>query len=338
MEHLHVPRRSIAHHHHNDEGEIIHHHHDDVEHHHHKGEMFGHHHGVGSPQDEIGHRASDKRRLLFTIVITGSMMVVELVGGILTNSLALISDAGHMFTHFFALAVSYTAIVFAVRPASKDRSFGYYRVEVLAALFNGITLLLITAYIFWEGYKRILAPEPIEELPMFVVAVVGLVVNLISAVILSGTDRGDLNLKSAFLHMIGDTASSIAIVAGAIVIYYTNWLIVDPLLSVLIAILILIWSMRLLKDSINVLLESAPKHIKSDDVGSVLLDCGKPEVKGVHDIHVWEITSKMYSMTAHVIVNDIKVSDTNKLLERINHTMDERFGIQHTNIQFECER
>ena len=283
------------------------------------------------------HRASDRKKLLVAVIITGSMMVIEFVAGLIVNSLALVSDAGHMLTHFFALAVSYAAILVASRPANKERTFGFYRSEVLASLFNGITLLLITAYIFWEGYKRIVAPEPIDKLPMFIVAVVGLIVNLITAFILSKTDREDLNLKSAFLPMLTDTASSVAIIAGAILIYFTDWFIIDPLLSMLIGLLILIWSWRLLKDSVNILLEATPKHIDPDGVIAVLKE-HIPEIKDIHDVHIWVITSKMYSMTAHVTIDDLSISESEEILGNIVRLLDEKFDIQHVNIQFETER
>lgn len=283
------------------------------------------------------HRASDRKKLLLAVVVTGSMMVIEFVAGLLVNSLALISDAGHMLTHFFALALSYGAIVIASSPVSQTKSFGLYRAEVLASLFNGITLLLITAYIFWEGYKRVLEPEPINKLPMFIVAVAGLIVNLLTAFILSKTDREDLNLKSAFLHMVTDTASSVVIIIGAVVIFFTDWYVVDPFLSLLLGAVILMWSWGLLRDSVNVLLEATPKQIKPEAV----LAAFKNEigaVQEVHDLHIWVITSKMYALTAHVTIPDMLVSETREILTQINALLDERFDIQHANIQFETEK
>lgn len=290
-----------------------------------------HFHEHGDDDHRHVHRAVERKRLILTMALTGSTMIVEIVGGILTGSLALLSDAGHMLTHFFALLVSFIAIRLASLPTSSRRSFGLYRVEVLAALLNGITLLVITAFIFYEAVARVVHPAPIKELPMFVVAIVGLVVNLLSAVILLDVGKSDLNVRSAFLHMLGDTASSFGIVVGAIVIYFTGWYIIDPLLSILIAVVILIWSWNLLKDSINILLETAPKHI---DIAEVIRTIKEeaPEIAEVHDVHVWEITSQMYSMTAHLIFkNDRSVSECARVFERLNNPLLEKFQISHVN-------
>jgi len=272
------------------------------------------------------------------MALTGSMMVAEIIGGILTGSLALLSDAGHMLTHFFALLVSFIAIKLASLPTRPNRSFGLYRVEVLAALFNGLTLLLIIAYISYEAFGRLLHPAPIKEVPMFLVAVLGLIVNLASAAILLDVGKTDLNVRSAFLHMLGDTASSVGIVAGAIVIYFTKWYIIDPLLSILIAVVILVWSWNLLRDSINILLETAPKHIDINKVIATIKE-EAPEIAGVHDVHIWEITSQMYSMTAHLMFReDCPVSTCAEVFQRLNGPLLERFQISHVNFSPEHGR
>jgi cobalt-zinc-cadmium efflux system protein len=277
------------------------------------------------------HRAVERKRLILTMVLTGSTMIVEIVGGIMTGSLALLSDAGHMLTHFFALLVSFIAIKLATLPTRPNRSFGLYRVEVLAALFNGLTLLVITSAIFYEAIHRLLEPAPVKELPMFAVAVLGLVVNLVSAAILMDVGKSDLNVRSAFMHMVGDTASSVGIVIGAIVIYFTGWYIIDPLLSILIAVVILIWSWNLLRDSINILLETAPKHIDIDEVVAAICQ-EAPEIKDVHDVHIWEITSQMYSMTAHLEFREnCSVSECAEIFLRLGEQLSERFQISHAN-------
>lgn len=288
---------------------------------------------LGHPHEHT-HRPQAKRQLMLSIGLTGVMMVVEVVAGILTNSLALISDAGHMLTHFFALAVSLGAIYLAARPTGRHLSFGLYRTEVLAALFNGVTLLLITAYIFWEGYQRILAPEPVKSQQMLVVAVIGLLVNLVCAWILSRVSSEDLNLRSAFIHMIGDTVSSVGIVAGAIIIMLTGWNIVDPILSILIAAVILVWAVGLLRDSVRVLLETTPRHLKVEEVERFIL-AQVPEVKHVHDVHIWEITSRMYTMTAHVALEDRAVSEAQRVLEEVAHLLSHHFDIEHATLQLE---
>ncbi len=297
------------------------------------------HHVYGIEEDHSvkSHRPEEQRRLLLSMVLTGSMMVVEFIGGVLTNSLALISDAGHMLTHASALFISYIAIRLAARPSRSDKSFGFYRVEILAALFNSFALVVITIWIFAEAYKRFLNPKPIEGLQMFWVACLGLLVNLVTAVILHGSARDDLNVRSAFFHMLGDTLSSVGVVAGGLLIFYTGWLWIDPFLSVFIGFLILLWSYRLLRDSCHILLESTPRHIKPEEVTRAILEQVK-QVKGIHDIHIWEITSKMYAMTAHVAVEDIRVSESKEILDRINRLVAEHFEIGHTNIQFEVAK
>ena len=277
-----------------------------------------------------------KSRLFTVMLLTSSMMIVEFVAGLLTNSLALVSDAAHMLTHFFALALSYLAVLFAARQTSKERSFGFYRAESLAALINGLTLILITFFIGYKAYLKIIQPQPLEEIQMLIVAVAGLLVNLISAFILWKVKEADLNVKSAFLHLLTDTFSSVAIVAGAIVIHFTSWYVIDPILSVLICLIILIWAKNLLRDSFNVLMEAAPKHIRVDEVIRTL----KQNVSGledVHDVHIWEIATKMYAMTVHIVVKDDKrISDCSGIKGEIKRLMKEKYHILHTNIEFEC--
>lgn len=279
-------------------------------------------------------RLVERKKLLWSMALTGTMMGVEAIGGFLTNSLALLSDAGHMLTHFSALLISLGATLLATRALpSKERSFGFYRVEVLAALLNSIILFVICFFIFNEAFRRIHDPQPIKGAQMFVVAVIGLMVNLVTAGILSGV-RANINLRSAFFHMLGDTLSSFGVVAGAIWIHFTKKTIVDPLLSILIAVLILIWSVRLLRDACHILLESSPRHIQVDEVIRSIRESIK-EVRGLHDVHIWEITSNMYAMTAHAIVEDMKISESSAIRNRIHRLLEDRFDIGHTNIQFE---
>ncbi|MEE8433069.1 MAG: cation diffusion facilitator family transporter, partial [Candidatus Desulfatibia sp.] len=197
----------------------------------------------------------------------------------------------------------------------------------------GITLLPIMAYILYRAYFRFVHPESVEVGQMFVVSLVGLVVNLLCALILADVSRDDFNIRGAFLHMIGDTASSVGVVLAAVTIHYTDWYLLDPLVSVLIAMVILIWSFGLIRESTNILLESVPKGIDLKEVKKSILDT--PEVQDLHDLHIWQITSKMYALTAHVAVKNIPILETRSILARINNVLDERFHISHTNIQFE---
>lgn len=276
--------------------------------------------------------------MVLTSVITGSIFVVEVVGGIITNSLALISDAGHMLTHLFALLVSLFALYFAAKPPTEKKTYGFYRLEILAALFNGVTLFLISLWIFYEAYHRFMHPETISSGKMFIVAFVGLIANIACAYILKGNGHGhehSLNVRAAFLHMLGDTLSSVGVIIGAGIIYYTNWFIIDPVISVMICVLILIWSYKLVMESVEVLLEATPKGINIDNVIASLKQI--PGVDDAHDIHIWTITSGMYSMSCHIDTKDMLISETTKLSKEINRILSENFKIGHTVIQFGCE-
>ncbi len=278
-------------------------------------------------------RRREKSRLKFVIWITVIMMAVEIAGGIISGSMALISDAGHMFTDAFALFVSYFAILLSSRPADSGKTFGYYRVEILAALFNGILMLFVTAWIFYQAYLRIVSPVAIRTTEMLVIAIAGFVVNLVSAALLVGASEKDINLRAAFLHMIGDTVSSAAVIIGAIVISYTGYTFIDPILSVLIAVLILMWSYNLVRDSLHILLEAVPKNIDLKKLKQEIL--ALDGVLEVSDLHIWTITSDMYSLTARVKVKDGMISERKKLLEDINCVLGGKFDITHTNIQLE---
>jgi cobalt-zinc-cadmium efflux system protein len=257
------------------------------------------------------------------------------VGGVLSNSLSLLSDAGHMLTHLFALGMSYGAILLAMRPSNKKRTYGFYRAEILAAFINGIVLIFISGYLVYEAIRRFMSPEKVNVKEMLLVAGFGLVINGISTYLLAKTDSHDLNIRSAFLHEIGDLISSIAVVGAGLVIFYTGNSLIDPLISFFICVLIVIWAIRLIMDSANILLEATPAHLDIEEVIAVL----KNEVPGVHEVrhmHAWTIATEMYALTAQVVIEDCKVSDANELLEKINKLLEERFRVEHTNIQFEC--
>lgn len=275
-----------------------------------------------------------KNRLVLSMIITALVMVIEVVGSILTGSLALGSDAGHMFTHLFALAISFTAIIISCKAPCHHRTFGYYRAEILAALFNSIFLFGVTAYIFFQGIERLLNPQPVLGFEMFLVALAGLAANGISILILRSSVRNDLNVRGAFLHMFADAASSIFIIIGAIVVSLTGWYIIDPLLGIGISVLIFVWAFGLMRDSINVLMETSPKGINADVVTDEIKK-NIPEVTAINDMHIWEITSGMYSLTAHVEVNIHSSGDVSEIIQRINKILNGKFGIEHTTIQIE---
>lgn len=287
------------------------------------------------------YREKDRKWLGWAMAVTGLTMFIEFIGSFFTGSLALFSDASHMLTHFLALAISFGAIWIASRPASHQKTFGYYRAEILATLVNGLILLAITVYIIYEAYERFISPRPIKELSLLAIAFFGLVVNLISAYFLNKTDKKCLNLRGAFIHMLSDTLSSVAIIFGAIVMHFTGFTIIDPILAVAISILILIWSYRLFEGAIHILFESTPKGMSVAEIELTLKE-HIPEVKDIHDIHVWEITSGMYALTSHAVVGDINLNETKPILRKIKEILEERFNIKHTNIQFcldkKCEK
>ncbi len=278
------------------------------------------------------HRGEERSKLVLACALTGTMFIVEGIAGFLTNSLALLSDAGHMLTHMIALLISLGAIVFASRPPTARKTYGFYRLEILAALFNGATLFLITIWIFFHAYKRIINPEPVASGHMLIVAIVGLLVNLACAYILK-TSHGSLNIKSAFMHMMADTFSSLVVVFGAIIMHYTQWYILDPALSILICIVILVWSYQLITESVDILLEATPKDVDLENVVKSISELD--EIEGVHDVHIWTITSGMYAMSAHIYIKDIMVSETQQIMSNINTLVNEKFSIGHTVIQFE---
>lgn len=311
------------------------HDHDAHEHDHHGHDhahphVEAHGHGHGHPTHNHDYRAHDKSLLLISFVITITTMMVEIIGGLLTHSLALVSDGIHMFTHAFALGLSWGAIVLASRPANMEKTFGYYRVEVVAAFVNGITILLSAIWIVVEGITRLFTPEPVNVGVTLVIAAVGLVINLITGAILMRGDQSNLNIRSAFLHMLTDTLSSVAIIAGLILIHYTNWQFIDPLLALIVAVIILKWSWTLLRDSLHVLMEGSPIDVPALKA-HVLHEF--PDVEDIHDIHIWQISQRFNCLTAHVRIKPEAVADYSALVLRINASLRKKFDIGHTNFQ-----
>ncbi len=271
------------------------------------------------------------------MVLTGVVMVVELVGGLMSGSLALVSDAGHMFTHVFALALSYFAIAIAGRKTSPEKSFGLYRAEILAAFVNGLFLAGATVFIAYESVVRFMHPVPIAGVEMLVIAGVGLAANLASVFILRGAGQDDLNVRSAFFHMLADTLSSVAVVVGAVVINATGLLRIDPVLSILISVMIGIWSWRLLAESVGILLEGTPKGVDLVKLERELA-ATDPGIRRVHDLHVWQITSGMLTMTAIVVVDPaVPVANATSIMERLRQVAHDRFCIGHAVFQVESE-
>ena len=265
-------------------------------------------------------------------------MVVEVVGGVLSHSIALISDAGHMFTHAFAILISLVAIIIACRPPCHHRTFGLYRAEILAAFINGLFLLVVGGLIIYEAVERIISPEDVLALDMLVIALIGLAVNVVSIVILHGSHRRNLNIKGVFYHMIADAASSVGIVAAAIIIYYTEWNIIDPLVSIGISIIIVFWAWGILRESAKILLEMAPTGLNVD---IIIKDLKQkfPQIKQLEHAHLWTITADMLVFSAHMLLQDAqqKAVEQNQLIAEINEYLQRKYHIIESTIQISCE-
>lgn len=269
---------------------------------------------------------------MLALVLTAVIALVELVGGMISNSLALLSDAGHMLTDISALALSLLALWFAERPADVKKTYGYYRLEILSALANGVLLLGITAVILVEAYHRVLDPQPVKLLPMAIVTSIGLAANLVTLYALHRP--GSMNIRGAFLHVLGDTLSSLGVLAAAGLIAWTGWLRVDTFISAGISVVIVVGAYRLVRDAVDVLLEAVPAHVDLSAVRQLM--AGIPGIIAVHDLHVWTISSGIYALSAHLVVLD-PVCNNDQILSAVKHELYDRFGIDHTTIQIESE-
>jgi cobalt-zinc-cadmium efflux system protein len=278
-------------------------------------------------------RQTETRRLLWALAISAVYFFAELVAGFATNSLALLSDAGHMLSDIGAMALSLFAFRMARRPATHQSTYGFHRVEILAALFNGLTLWLIVGVIFAAAYNRFAQPPVVESFGMVIVAVFGLLVNIAAAAILHGGHRHNLNLRGAFLHVISDAVGSVGAIAAGVIMLTTGWYLADPLISIFISGLILFSSWSLVKDSFSVLMQSVPKGIRLEEVRLTIE--AVDGVSKVHDLHIWAVTSDIFTLSAHAVVANGE--DFHQVLNNIEDTLKERFNIEHTTIQLETE-
>lgn len=295
--------------------------------------MSGHHHHGGHSHGRADPSSANLRRLGIVLGLSFAYMLAEVVGGLMSNSLALLADAGHMLSDVAAIGLSVFAMWIARKPPTPQRTFGYHRVEILAALANASTLIAISIYIFVEAYHRLSHPPAVQAPLMIAVAAGGMVVNLVALGVLHGGDKGNLNLRGVWLHTLTDALGSLqAVVAGAC-IWAFGWTLADPIASALIGILVIYSSWALLRETLSVLMEAAPGHIDVDEVRATLLDCR--EVRAVHDLHVWTITSGRESLSAHVVTQDGLTP--RELLNEIRNRLHDRFGIHHVTIQVEAE-
>lgn len=302
---------------------------------------MGHHHHHG--HDHHGHshchhhfeetREGNKKGLFIALLITTGIMFLEFFGGLLTNSLALLSDSGHMLSDSSSLLLSLVAIWFASRPASASKSYGFYRFEILAALFNGIALFIIALFIVWEAYERLVEPPAVASGTMMLIASIGLLANILSAwsLMRKGDVKNNVNLRSAYLHVLSDALGSVgAIIAGLLMLMF-DWYIADPIISVVVAVLILKSGWGVIQHSVHILMEGTPIAIDQEEVKAVL-----EKINGVievHDLHIWTITSGLDSLSCHVLIEDDK--DSQEILQEAIDTIRDQFKIEHTTIQIE---
>lgn len=300
------------------------------------GHSHFHSHGHSHGHDHHGARSASKSGLLIALGITASIAVLEFVGGLVTNSLALLSDSGHMLSDASSLVLSLLAIWFASRPASARKSYGFYRTEILAALLNGVTLFVIAGIIIVEAYERFLDPPTVSSGPMMLIAFIGLLANLASAwaLLRKGDVKGNINFRSAYLHVLGDALGSVGAIIGGVAMWAFGWYIFDPIVSVVVALLILKGAWGVISQSVHVLMEGVPGTIDQDEVKRSLLNIGG--VKEVHDLHIWTITSGMDSLSAHVMVEEHE--DQQRVLQEAITMLEEKFRMTHVTIQIETPK
>ena len=290
----------------------------------------GHSHS-GHSHNHAG--GANSKMLGIALALTGTFLIVELVGAYLFNSLALLSDAAHMFTDAAALAIALAAVKIGQRPADESRTFGYRRFEILAAAFNALLLFAVAAFVLWEGISRLMVAQPVESGGMLVIAVAGLVVNLIAMRLLSAGKDQSLNVKGAYLEVWADMLGSAGVVGAALIIMATGWTWVDAIVAIAIGLWVLPRTWTLLKDTTQILLEGVPAHLKLADIRAAM--AGAPGVASVHDLHVWSMSSNDVSLSAHVVLaEDAEAETVRRSVAAILH---DRFKIEHATIQTERE-
>jgi len=288
----------------------------------------GHRHGEG----EEG-QGDSSVRLRLAFLLSAAILLVEVVGGILSNSLALLSDAGHVLTDVIALGLAWFAAAQALRPATPQRTFGFHRAGILAALANAVTLIVVSVFITLEAIRRLQEPEPINSLLMLGVAIVGLAVNLYVAFALHREPGENLNVRSALLHVVGDILASVAVIVGAIIIGLTGFVAVDPILSVIVAVIIVGGAWSVVLETVNILMEGTPSGVSLD---KMIRDMRDTEgVSDVHDLHVWSLAAGVNAMSGHVVIADRALSESDEILLALSRLLAEKYGVTHVTIQFE---
>ena len=283
------------------------------------------------------HYSNNQKVLLWSFLIISAYMLIEAFGGWITNSLALLSDAGHMLSDALSLGIALLAFRYGVKAASRDKSFGYRRFEILAAALNGLTLMLVAVWIVFEAVVRFVSPLPIQSTGMLVIAVIGLIVNIVVAVMMfkGGDTHNNLNMRGAFLHVISDLLGSVAAILAALAVKWYGWTWADPLISVLVALLVLRSGYFVLRDALHILMEGTPRQIDTARIRALLLE--QPEVADIHDLHVWSITSGEHALASHVVLKqDQRLSEVQQLLHRFENLLHTQ-GIGHVTLQVESQ-
>ncbi|OQW63354.1 MAG: cation transporter [Nitrospira sp. ST-bin5] len=279
-------------------------------------------------------RSTQQKNLLRVLLITGMFMVIEVIGGLLTGSLALLADAGHMLTDMAAIGLSAFAMWMAARPSTPEKSYGYHRAEILTAVINAVVLLLLAIWILYEAYRRVFEPPHVLGVPMLLIGFVGLAVNVASIKLLAHESASSLNVRSAYLEVLSDAISSVGVILGGVTIWLTGWFLIDPFLSAGISVFIVWRTWALLTQAVHVLMEGVPTHLDAREVGQAMASMAG--VKGIHDLHIWTITSGLDALSAHVVVPIGE--DRDEVLERLQQLLRDRFGIDHVTLQIVEER
>ena len=277
-----------------------------------------------------------KQQLILGLILNGSFTIIELVGGLLSNSLALISDAMHDFTDTIALSLSLYTNKKSVQKPSKTKTFGYKRATIIAALFNAIVLIALTFFIFYKAYQKILNPEKVNGMIVFVIAVFGIIFNGIVVLRMWKTKDKDISIKSVFWHLLEDALGWFGVLVAGIVIIFTGWYIIDPIISIVIGLIVIHGAYGIIKETLDIFMLAVPEGIDIDDITKEIKKIHK--VKGVHELHVWTVGSNHYALSGHILVRDMKISSTYPVLYEANKRLKEKFKIEHTTLEFECEK
>jgi cobalt-zinc-cadmium efflux system protein len=280
------------------------------------------------------HKDISGKNLLISSLLNLAITIVEIAGGLISNSLALLSDALHNLGDTSAVFIAYMAHLISRKGRTSKKTFGYKRIEILAALFNAIVLIVITSYLFVEAFRRIRHPEPIKGNVMFVVAVVGLLANILSVLLLKRDSKHNINVRAAYLHLLGDTISSVAVIAGAVFIYFFGWYWIDPLITFIVGLYILKETWVVLKQAVEILMQGTPEDLDLTEVKKALEDL--PEIDNIHHVHAWNLNDNEIHFECHVDLNDdIRVSQTEKIKDKIHEILLNKFNITHVTIQYE---